>query len=183
MIPPSHLILQLFIVFAVVVLIQRLVELNIARRNVERMLAQGGREYGAAHYPLIIAIHLAWYIAWIVESLLRGPHLNALWPLWLALYVLAEIFRYWVIATLGPYWCMRILTVPGLQRIQHGPYRYFAHPNYLVVTVELFVIPMIFNALLTAILFTLLYLIALFALRIPAEKKAWKALSATAKPI
>lgn len=159
------------------VLIQRLIELRIAKRNTTKSLAQGGREYGAGHYPWIVILHLLWYAAWILEVVIRGPQLNAFWPLWLVIFLAALAVRYWVITTLGPAWSMRIVVIPGAKRIQSGPYRYLNHPNYLVVAVELFVIPMIFNAWLTASFFTLLYLMTLFIWRIPAERKALKALS------
>ena len=163
-----------FVVFALAVLLQRLLELRISKRNAAIILAAGGREFGAAHYPIIVIIHLAWYVTWLVESVSIGPHLNTVWPLWMVLFLLAEGLRYWVISSLGPYWSMRIYAIPGRAWIRQGPYRYLAHPNYLVVTIELFVIPMIFDAWHTALIFPLLYVFALFAFRIPAEKKATK---------
>lgn len=160
-----------FIGLVVLVLTQRLVELRIANKNTRKILAGGGREYGAGHYPFIVAIHLLWYIAWIGESLASGLHLNALWPLWLLIFLLTEMLRYWVMKTLGPYWSMRIMVIPGQTWTRRGPYRYCAHPNYLAVTIELFVIPMMFGAWRTASVFTFLYLISLFFFRIPAEEK------------
>ena len=41
----------------------RILELTIARRNTRRLLAEGAVEAGSAHYPLIIALHLAWFLA------------------------------------------------------------------------------------------------------------------------
>ena len=46
----------LFIAFLV---LQRLGELVLARRNTRRLLARGAVEHGAAHYPLIVALHAA----------------------------------------------------------------------------------------------------------------------------
>ena len=48
------------------VALQRLAELFIARRNTRRLLARGGVEVGAGHYPLIVLTHVAWLAAILV---------------------------------------------------------------------------------------------------------------------
>ena len=45
------------------VTLQRLGELWLSNRNTRRLLASGAREYGASHYPLIVAVHAAWVAA------------------------------------------------------------------------------------------------------------------------
>lgn len=169
----------LFLSVAATVLIQRLFELHTAKKNVTEMLAEGGREYGARHYPAVIALHLIWYPAWIAEGLHNGLHLNSYWPYWAALLLFSEILRYWVMKSLGSQWSMRIIIKPNTRWIRHGPYRYFAHPNYLAVTIELFAIPMLFNAWRTALVATAIYIILLLAFRIPAERKAIEDLGAS----
>jgi methyltransferase len=119
---------------------QRLGELVVARRNTRRLLAQGGVEHGAAHYPLIVALHAAW--------------LGGLWALawdrpvsfaWLAVYVGLEALRGWVLLSLGPRWTTRIIALPGEALVRRGPYRFVSHPNYLVVTGEIAVLPLVFG--------------------------------------
>ena len=39
------------------VVAQRLVELVVAQKNTRRLLAEGGVEYGARHYPVIVLLH------------------------------------------------------------------------------------------------------------------------------
>ncbi len=39
------------------VVVQRLCELAYARRNTVRLLARGGTETGAGHYPLFVLLH------------------------------------------------------------------------------------------------------------------------------
>jgi methyltransferase len=84
----------------------------------------------------------------------------------------AQLLRYWAITTLGPRWNTRILIIPGLAPVRHGPYRYLRHPNYVAVALELLAIPLIFNAWLTALIATLLNAALLLLIRIPAEEKA-----------
>ncbi|CAM4171992.1 hypothetical protein [Palleronia rufa] len=42
--------------------LQRLSELVIARRNTARLLAAGAREVAPGHYPVIVAMHTAWIL-------------------------------------------------------------------------------------------------------------------------
>lgn len=155
-----------------VVLIQRIFELRLARRNEAWARERGAREFGAGHYPLFFVLHGAWGIGWITEALLRGPALAPYWWAWLAGFVIAELLRYWAIGTLGPRWNTRILVIDGLPPIRSGPYRFLAHPNYVAVAIELACIPMIFGSWVTAVVASVLNAALLLGIRIPAEQQA-----------
>ena len=155
-----------------VIIVQRLLELRVAARNLRWALANGGKEYAPEHYPLMVVMHSAWIAALLLEGTLRGGEASSLWWLWLMLFLLAQFGRYSVITTLGRYWNTRIVIVPGGQRIQRGLYKYFSHPNYIVVALEIAVAPLIFGAWVTALTFTVLNAALLLLVRIPAEEKA-----------
>jgi methyltransferase len=137
------------IIFLVV--LQRLAELVLANRNTRRLKAKGAVEIGARHYPLIVLLHTAWLLA--VLWLLPAP-LEISWP-WLAIFVLLQAARIWVIASLGPYWTTRIISVPGAPLVRRGPYRFVRHPNYLVVAGEILALPLAFHEIPVAIFFSL----------------------------
>ena len=123
------------------VVLQRLGELVVARRNTRRLLAAGGREVGAAHYPLFILLHGSWLVAIAVTVPLdRQPN----WPL-IAVYAVLQLCRVWVIATLGRFWTTRIITVDGAPLVRRGPFRFVRHPNYWVVCAEIAVLPLAFG--------------------------------------
>ena len=61
--------------------------------------------------------------------------------------------------------------MPGVKLVKSGPYRYFPHPNYVVVAVEILTFPLIFGAWITAIAFSLLNAVLLFV-RIRTENRA-----------
>ena len=84
---------------------------------------------------------------------------------------LTMALRYWVIATLGDRWCTRVLVPPGEPRITGGPYRFLRHPNYLAVAVEVFALPLVHTAWLTAAVLGGANL-AVLAVRIRAEDRA-----------
>jgi len=151
---------------------ERAFEVWLATRNRALAIKAGGVEYGRRHYRLIVLLHGAWFVAWIAESLWRGPRLHSLWPLWLALFVAGEILRYWCMWTLGRFWNTRIIVVPGAPRIRSGPYRFLNHPNYVGVAVFLFAVPMIFGAWVTAAVASALNATLLLAIRIPEENRA-----------
>ncbi len=124
------------------VALQRLVELAIARRNTRRLLAAGGRERGAGHYPLFVLLHAGWLTA---TFLLVPGQAPVAWPL-LGAYLLLQPLRVWTVASLGRNWTTRVIEMPGTPRVRRGPYRWLRHPNYLIVLLELPLLPLAFGA-------------------------------------
>jgi methyltransferase len=161
--------------FVALIVVQRILELRVARDNLRWALERGGKEYAPEHYPLMVALHTAWFLSILLEGTLRGAQSSSLWWLWLALFVVAQIGRYSVITTLGRYWNTRIVIVPNGQRVTAGLYRFLPHPNYLIVALEIFVAPLVFNAWITALVFTVLNAWLLLGIRIPAEERALEA--------
>lgn len=157
------------IILALVTL-QRLAELIVARRNTRALLARGAYEASPGHYPLIVAVHAAWLAAlwWLAP----GKPVN--WWL-IGLFLLLQMGRLWVLATLGRRWTTRIIVVPGERLVARGPFRFVPHPNYLVVAGEIAVLPLAFGLWKVALLFSLLNA-AVLAIRIRAEERALAAL-------
>ena len=143
---------MIWIAYAIIVLVilQRLGELVLANRNTRKLKARGGVEIGAEHYRFIVLLHMAWLMA--VLWLLPAP-LVIYW-IWLIVFVVLQAARVWVIASLGPYWTTRIITVPGVPLVKRGPYRFVRHPNYLVVAGEILVLPLVFGEIWVAIFFS-----------------------------
>ncbi len=167
-------------VFAIAILafttLQRLGELVYARANTKRLLAAGGREVGASHYPFMVAMHAAWLIGLWGLVLYFDPPVNLIW---LGVFVVCQLLRVWVLATLGRRWTTRIIIVPGETLVAKGPYRFIPHPNYAVVICELIALPMVFGLWGFALLFTALNA-AMLWVRIRAENTA---LSEAVRPI
>ena len=136
-------------IFAAIVLLQRLSELVISKRHYKKVMAMGGVESGQSHFPWMVILHVSWLVAWILESLWRGPQLAAHWYLWIGLFLAGQMLRHWAIASLGVYWNTRIIVVPGAERIHRGPYRIFPYPSYLAASIELIAVPMVFDAWIT----------------------------------
>jgi methyltransferase len=152
------------------VTLQRLAELFLAERNRKRLLAKGAVEHGHAHYPLIVALHAAWLVAlwwWAPGQPISVPLL--------LFFLLLQGGRLWVLATLGQRWTTRILVLPDAPLVTRGPYRFVDHPNYVIVILEIAVLPLVFGLWRIALLFSVLNA-AVLAVRIHAENRALRSL-------
>ena len=149
------------------VALQRILELVHAARNTRRLMARGGREIAREHYPYLVTLHVCWLVTMI---LLARPTASVHWLL-LAAFLLLQGLRIWVIASLGPYWTTRIVTVEGEPLRRTGPYRWLRHPNYVVVALEIPLLPLVIDLPVVALAFGLVNLI-LLGLRITEEERA-----------
>jgi len=159
--------MNLFHLVLAVLIVQRLAELVLANRNTRRLLAEGAEEHGRRHYPLFVLLHGGWIVALVVLT----PADATIEPVLLVVFVLLQLGRVWVIATLGKYWTTRIITVPGAPLVRRGPFRLVRHPNYLVVVGEIAVVPLMIGLWQVAVVFSILNL-ALLAWRIRIEEQA-----------
>ena len=148
---------RVFLVLVLAVAFERISELRIAKRNVKSGLKRGAQEFGRGHYPVMVALHTGFLISAVAEVFLLGrPFVRGLALFAIALLFVSMTLRYWVIATLGPRWTTRVLWVPGEEPVRGGSYRFFRHPNYVAVILEIFALPMIHTAWFTALVFSLL---------------------------
>lgn len=158
--------MRLSIAILALVTLQRLGELVLAHRNTQRLRSRGAVETGAAHYPAVVLLHVAWLgglwlLAW------SRPANVAL----LAVFIVLQFARVWVIATLGERWTTRIITLPGVPLVTSGPYRFSPHPNYVVVAAEIAVLPLVFGLVAYAAVFSVLNALVL-RVRIRSETRA-----------
>ena len=157
--------MTLNILILALVTLQRLGELWLSNRNTRRLLAKGAREHSPGHYPLIVAVHALWLAAlWFL-----APN-RPIDGFWLAMFVLIEVARIWVLASLGARWTTRIIVLDE-PLVRRGPYRFVNHPNYIVVVAEIAVLPLVFGLWQVALIFTLLNA-AILTVRIRAENAA-----------
>lgn len=138
-----------------------------ASRNTRALKERGGIEHGPGHYPVLVVLHLLWLVAMAI-GIARRPALH-----WfpLVVFALLQAMRIWVVATLGRFWTTRIITVPGEPLVHRGPYRYFRHPNYLVVIGEMATLPVVFGQIANAAIFSVLNL-AVLGWRMRVEDRA-----------
>ncbi len=161
--------LAIYVILALVA-VQRLAEVVYANHNTKALLARGAVEIGRKHYPLIVLLHASWLAAILIFL----PVNATIHWIWFGLFLILQGLRVWVLATLGPYWTTRIITLPGAPLVRKGPFRFIRHPNYTVVAGEIAALPLAFGEWQVAVVFTILNGVML-AWRIRAEDAALSA--------
>lgn len=166
-----------FWILLLLVISQRMSELALARRNEKILKSRGAIEFDKGGYIVIVAMHVLFFISLISEKAFLDRTLNHWWIIFVILFVLAQILRYWAIWSLGIFWNTKVLVAPDHVLVTRGPYKYFPHPNYIAVIIEVAVIPLIFSCYITAALFSLANLV-LLRRRIRIEENALRQVSA-----
>lgn len=153
------------LLFLAFIIIQRLSELVIAKRNTARLLVKGAYEVGAEHYPLLVAMHSLWIVCLVIfgydEIVLFG---------WLAAFAILQVLRVWILGSLGSRWTTRIIILEE-PLVVSGPFKYVSHPNYMLVVAEIIVAPMVLGLVWVAVVFTVLNA-AMLWVRIGVEHRA-----------
>jgi methyltransferase len=159
------------------VAVERLAEVVVAECNRAWSRLHGGVDFGARHYPAMVALHAGLLAGCLVEPIaLHRPFLPALgWPM-LTIVLAAQTLRWWCIATLNHQWNTRVIVIPGAGRVDGGPYRFVPHPNYVAVIAEGFALPLIHTAWITACAFSVLN-VWLLRTRIKVENAALASLT------
>ncbi|SFX42003.1 15-methylpalmitoyl-4-hydroxy-2-pyrone 4-O-methyltransferase [Thermoactinomyces sp. DSM 45891] len=159
------------------VVFQRIWEVGIAKQNGEWMRRQGGKEVGREHYPLLVGVHVLFFLGILVEMFLYRATPPTWWWIPFTLFIGVQALRYWSIRSLGRFWNTRIWVLPNTPIERKGPYRYMRHPNYVAVVTEFLVFPLLFGAYVTCIVMTFVNILVLVLLRIPMEEQALKEVS------
>jgi len=162
---------MVFFVFISYVILLRIGELLLSKRNEKWLLQNGAVEYGKKHYPFIVALHILFIISLIIEY--STQHTASFSLFFIILYFLILVFKAWVILSLGKFWNTKIYHISNLPLVKKGPYKYLKHPNYMIVIAEIAVIPLAFHLYFTAITFSILNAMMLFV-RIKEEDKILK---------
>jgi len=153
------------ILFLAFIIVQRLSELFIAKRNTKRLLERGAIEHGKSHYPVMVVLHTCWIIALVIFGFNQSIS-----PWWLILFVVLQALRIWILTSLGDRWTTRIIVL-NEPLVLSGPFKWFRHPNYMLVVAEIIVAPMVLGLVWVAIVFTALNAAMLFW-RIRIEEQA-----------
>lgn len=153
------------------IICQRLIELMIAKNNEEWMKERGGVEHDERHYKWFVLIHTLFFLSMFVESMIINQADHSINYVLLLVFLGTQIGRIWCIYSLGRFWNTKIITLPNVSLIKKGPYKYVKHPNYIIVGIELFIIPLLFGAVFTAVIFPVLHIL-LLRRRIPKEEEA-----------
>ena len=150
-------------------IICRIVELLISRRNTTRLIKEGAKEFFPFHYKFLVLFHITFIIYFMIKSF---DNIDLDYR-YIFLFIFIQFVRFKIIFDLGKYWTTRIIVVEKKKLIKTGIYRFFRHPNYIVVFFEIILICIIFNDYEALLYFSLINTILIF-IRIYYEERANK---------
>jgi len=150
-----------FIIFLSIIIIQRISELILSKRNENYLISKCAIEYDKEGYKYIVLMHNLFFISVITEFVFLERHINEYWKILLIIFICTQLLRYWAIFSLGKRWNTKILVLENLELVHKGPYRYLKHPNYLAIIIEIAIISLLFSCYYTAVVFSILNLIVL----------------------
>jgi methyltransferase len=141
-----------YLALLAIVAVGRLIELRISRRNQRALETQGVQKIHEPHFRWMVLVHAGILAGAALEvTLLHRPLLPALAISMGALFLFANFLRWWVIRTLAGHWNVEVMASPRVGVVTSGPYRWVRHPNYVAVVAELFALPMMHTAWITAL--------------------------------
>jgi methyltransferase len=158
------------LIFIIFLVVQRLTELIIAKKNEVNLISKGGKEFDIKGYNIIVLIHSFFIVSLITEFIMLKKNISEFWFIILPLYLILQILRYWIIFSLGKYWNTKLIFLPSHNIVRKGPYKFLKHPNYFVVKLEFLLIPLLFNSFITLIIFSIINFLILLR-RIKIENK------------
>lgn len=151
--------MEFFIFFIILLLFQKILELLIDKMNEKWLMRKGAKQMANNHYKWFSCLHLLFLIFVILEVSWR-IYSGSFWINWffLIFYILAQLARGWCMSSLGRFWNTKIYVMRNVTILKRGPYRILQHPEYIIVFIELFVTPIMFQAYICAVVFPTLYI-------------------------
>jgi methyltransferase len=141
-----------FLVLLLAVALLRILELRISGRHQQEMVARGAAKVDEPRFRWMVLLHTAVLLGAALEVVfLKRPFLPVLASVMFAIFLAANVVRWWVIRTLGNHWNVQVMDSTSLGVISSGPFRYVRHPNYAAVFSEMVALPLIHTAWITAL--------------------------------
>lgn len=155
----------LFIVFVVVVIVERALETNFSRK------AMRGQKHMSWSLPAFFLLHAGIITGMTVEFFVKGGTVNvAVSLVGLALFAAAMVLRLVAIRTLDKFWSLDVEIREGHKLVRHGVYGFMRHPVYAAIILEFVGMNLVANAYWT-LLATLLLYFPLLGVRLVQEEK------------
>ncbi|HEY2458871.1 MAG TPA: isoprenylcysteine carboxylmethyltransferase family protein [Candidatus Acidoferrum sp.] len=135
-----------------VVALLRIYELQISRRHRRQMVSRGASKVQDPRFRWMVLLHTGVLLGCAIEVVfLKRPFYPIFAGFWFAIFLAANVVRWWVIRTLGEHWNVQVMNSTGMGVITSGPFKYVRHPNYAAVFVEMLALPLIHCAWITAV--------------------------------
>lgn len=159
-----------FLALLLAVGLLRIFELRVSRRHQQQMIAGGATKVKEPQFRWIVLVHTAVLVGAALEVVfLHRPFIPILATLMLFLFLAGNAVRLWVVLTMGRHWNVQVMNSTNLGVVTSGPFRFVRHPNYAAIFLEMFSLPLVHTAWITAVLGCLGY-VATISKRIALEE-------------
>ena len=146
-----ELSVTLYLALLLAVALLRVVELRISQRHQREMMARGAEKVTDPRFRWMVLLHVGVLIGAAMEVVfLHRPFYPVFAAICLAVFLAANVVRWWVIRTLGQHWNVQVMNSTGMGVVTTGPFRYVRHPNYAAVFAEMLALPLMHCAWITA---------------------------------
>ncbi|HKS79864.1 MAG TPA: isoprenylcysteine carboxylmethyltransferase family protein [Candidatus Acidoferrales bacterium] len=160
-----------YLALLLAVAVLRIFELGVSKRNQAAMAARGAAKVDKPNFRWVVLAHTGVLIGAAAEVVfLKRPFYPALAAAMVALFLASNLLRLWVVRAMGQLWNVQVVDSTKLGIVTSGPFRYVRHPNYAAVFVEMFSLPLIHTAWITAIAAPIAYAAAI-SQRIAVEER------------
>ncbi len=149
------------------IIFSRIFELILSKINTKNLINNGASEHYSSHYFLIVFFHIIFIVYFLYLSF-KTLQIDLKF---LTFFIFLQFIRYKIIYDLGKYWTTRIIVMEKEPLVKNGLYKYFKHPNYLIVLIEVMTVCLIFSDYLALLIFTIVKSFLLLV-RIKYEDKA-----------
>lgn len=167
--------MSFFLAFTVFAVVCRVASLVVSLRHEAALKRAGAVEYGALNSNLLALCHVLFYVAAIWEGWARGPQLDAVAAVGIALYLVALLFLCYVVHLLGRLWTVKLIIASDHELVTHPLFRAIRHPNYFLnILPELVGLCLALHSFKTLAIGLPIYLVPL-TVRIVQEEKAMRA--------
>lgn len=146
-------------------------EALISRRHEQDLRRRGAIEPSGDVYAVMQWAYPAVFVAMAAEGAMFGPDPGSNTRAGLILLAASKALKFWAIASLGPRWTFRVLTLSGEPLVDTGPYAFVRHPNYVAVVGELVSMALLVGARVTGPAAMVLFSVLLYK-RIRVEDRA-----------
>ncbi len=145
--------------------------MRVSKQNEARIVADGGREYGAFNSKLMAIVRVLIYFGALGEFYYLDRSVNSLTFTGMGLVVFSMYMLYMVSRLLSPIWTVKLMVAKNHQYVDHWLFRNIKHPNYFLnIVPELVGIILVCQAWYTALLLLPIYAIIMY-IRIIEENK------------
>jgi methyltransferase len=151
-----------FLALLIAVALLRIFELGVSRRHQQELIARGATKVDKPQFRWVVLVHIVVLVGAALEVVfLRRPFFPLLAAVMFVVFLASNGVRLWVVRTMGRHWNVQVMDSTRLGVVTSGPFRFVRHPNYAAIFAEMFSLPLIHTAWITAVVAVVTYACAI----------------------